>query len=228
MTGDWGGITLEGDGGELTGVLVRYAGERDISPENYYAAVLVTGKDCKVTDSVIEKSGRGIWVQGTGLSISATTIREMTNAHLGVNGIGLWTGTGNVYDLDRIIVSLHADTNTTLPATSDGKAITYRMWGDVTVPIGALTTIEAGVVIKAPTDSNSASANQFRVLGRLKSLGTTGNPVVFTSLQDDEYGGDTNGDGDQTLPMTGDWGGITLEGDGGELTGVLVRYAGER
>ena len=77
----------------------------------------------------------------------------------------------------------------------------YQVSGNLTVASGATLTIQPGAVVKfAAGGSLTVSSN-----GTLDAIGTCSAPIVFTSIKDDEHGGDTNGDGATTSPAAGDW-----------------------
>ena len=50
--------------------------------------------------------------------------------------------------------------------------------------------------------------------GTLEAIGTRAQPIVITSSKDDSYGGDTNGDGDDSMPGGGDWNYLEIIGEG--------------
>ena len=69
-------------------------------------------------------------------------------------------------------------------------------------------TIEAGATIKIMAGGNIIIKGN----GDIIANGTKANPIVFTSVKDDNHGDDTNKDGDNTIPAAGDWGCINLNG----------------
>nr|NQU93935.1 T9SS type A sorting domain-containing protein [Bacteroidota bacterium] len=83
----------------------------------------------------------------------------------------------------------------------------YVLLGIVTVPENLSLTIDPGVVIK------SFDYNHYLLVdGKFIMDGTADDPIVITSIKDDNYGNpmDTNKDGTQTSPVVGDWGGILM------------------
>lgn len=102
------------------------------------------------------------------------------------------------------------------------RGATYEVTNNVTVQNGATLTIPPGTILKFATDTalNVASG------GRLNAIGTRAAPIIFTSLRDDEHGGDSNHDGDSTVPEPGDWAKIsTATGAEAILRHCQILYA---
>ena len=78
----------------------------------------------------------------------------------------------------------------------------------VTIQSGVTLSILPGTIIKMGL-GKSITVNSGAVLD---VQGTRSAPVVFTSILDDDWGGDTNGDGDETFADVGDWHQITGSG----------------
>lgn len=92
----------------------------------------------------------------------------------------------------------------------------------INVAAGATLSLGQGCILKMNFD------RQVTVSGVLTCSGTPGAPVVFTSLEDDSAGGDTNHDGTATLPAPDHWRGVILQSGSASSTLVdtHVRYAG--
>jgi hypothetical protein len=97
---------------------------------------------------------------------------------------------------------------------------------EVTCPViiapGATLTITAGSMIKFYPGTG------LFVGGALNIAGTSANPVILTSMSDDNVGGDTNGDGAQSSPTPGDWIGLRFYSGvpGSTLSGTVVSFGG--
>ena len=116
--------------------------------------------------------------------------------------MGEYTITGNVIDNDATEYRYSPPQTLTSNISSDTRLRGYRTYivsNSVTVASGATLTLQPGSVLKF----NSGCS--LTVNGTLDAKGTLAAPIIFTSLKDDEHGGDTNGDGDKTYPYAGDW-----------------------
>lgn len=77
------------------------------------------------------------------------------------------------------------------------------------IDIFATLIIQEGTIIKF---KEGASFTTVANSGEIVAVGTQIQPVIFTSIYDDEAGGDSNGDGDATFPQRGDWHDIVING----------------
>ncbi len=112
-------------------------------------------------------------------------------------------------------VSGTISTNTTWSAASGP----YIIEGDMTIASSTTLTVGAGTVIKF------SGQNSLKVNGTLKTVGTSGSKVYFTSINDDTVGGDTNGSG--PAPMEEDWKSIIFySGSVGSFDHTTFRYSG--
>ena len=101
-------------------------------------------------------------------------------------------------------ITVSSDINST--TTWDGDK-TYIIEKD-NLYINAELTIEQGAIIKVMSNGNIILHRG----GDIIANGSSAKPIVFTSVKDDNHGGDTNKDGDNTVPAGGDWGYINLNG----------------
>jgi len=91
-----------------------------------------------------------------------------------------------------------------------------------TVATGTVLTIEPGTVIKPYSPYYTA----LKIEGELVAEGAIGTPIVFTSLKDDDYAGDTNNS--TSTPADGDWKDIKFAaGSRGRLSQIIFRYGSD-
>jgi len=111
-------------------------------------------------------------------------------------------------------------TNTTLGPNGAQPDNVYWVTSHLIVESGVILTIEPGVALKF----DGGTSLQLRNNSTLIAIGNPTQRIAFTSLRDDEFGGDTNGDGNGSMPQPGDWGKVW--GSYGILTGIQIGALG--
>lgn len=115
---------------------------------------------------------------------------------------------------------VHVTDNITAPTSWTGDQL-YVI--DNTIYVSAELMIGADTIIKV---TEGASINIEKGGTVLTSDATAEAPCVFTSIKDDSFDGDTNEDSADSSPAPGDWGGISVAGDGSVFHQCEIYYAG--
>jgi hypothetical protein len=230
----------------------------------------ITATDVTLGGNIASDGGSAITSKGVCISLTANpTINDADDQTLEMgSGPGAFTdsytgfdpettyhvrayatnGSSTVYGEDKSFTTLASDGCPIVNVNSGSTAITiatpttwlkgkvYIVTGNVTVT--STLTIEAGTVIKINGARVSVNGS-----GKILANGTAAERIVFTSIYDDSYCGDSNNDGTATTPSKGDWTSLYLNGgtansfkycdflyagknDGGYNNCVLISVAG--
>jgi len=101
-----------------------------------------------------------------------------------------------------------------------GNIYVIRAWDFY---VNSPLTIEAGVIVKFTPDGYWCGLSGD---GVILAGGEGDLPIIFTSIKDDDHGGDNNGDGEDSHPAVADWGTIDLNGASGSIFDYCHFYYG--
>ncbi|MEL6107215.1 MAG: CARDB domain-containing protein, partial [Planctomycetota bacterium] len=234
--GYWESIYLDGPDNVLDNVEVRYAGDTD---GNGVGGGQVGGVQLRreETENATQVTNLRV-IDGYGNGVD---FLEGTPTVIGVHAEG---NAGVPYhielDSNPITSGLTADDN------DGGDQVSHRagaITSDRTLDFPGLPIhfTSATVVVRVDGEGNPATltiapGNVIKVAtghflwadtGNIQATGTPESPIVITAAADDTAGGDSNGDGNATVPFAGSWESIYLDGPNNALSNVEVRYAGD-
>jgi len=150
------------------------------------------------------------------VNISGNTYPIYYNGPGEITVAGINTLTGNTYDV-AFIGHNTISKDWVLPSLD----IPFYFYSNFTIYAGYNLTIESGNILK--------SASSFIVEGSLTAEAAVDESIYFTSRYDDNWGGDSNGDGSTTAPSSQNWGGISFSGseaNTSSLNRCMIRYGG--
>ena len=247
--GNWGGIRFQpGSVGTLDNCTVSYGG--GVLGSN----VVIQSDAVSVMNSNIF-SGRvnGIRIEGTSPSIEnnligfnqqhGISITEFSDQPFALTGNDFQSN-GNIA-IKATVTDATNDIlltgNTYSGGPSDGFQVSGSIAGQVTyqgqkdfpfflddsslsVEPGASLQITPGTVFKGRTYYATIRVQE---TAELMAQGTATDSIVFTSVFDDRYAGDSNNDGTNSQPAPANWGGIEFKaGSSGQLSYCRLDYGG--
>jgi hypothetical protein len=132
-------------------------------------------------------------------------------------------GTALIAGAQTVQITTNVAVNSTWGPTGTVVGTVFWVRNSIAVNSGVRLDIQPGVVVKFDPGRN------LTINGTLKAIGLAPSNIFFTSIKDDAVGGDTNGDGNATVPAASDWAGITFPDaspDNSRFDYCDIRYAG--
>ena len=232
--GDWDGLEFSAtnDNSVLDHSLVHYGGN-----DNTNVSIAVISSSISITNSSVRYSGQdGIEFKNSATGqLNGNEISYNLNNAVSLNGSSNPTISNNTI-INNQNYAVYLEGNS-FPIFENnivyGNAINgigvygnvgsgtwypdfpYIATENLIIESGNILNIQPGCVVKL---SNS---RDFIVRGSLVADATDVDRIVFTSLKDDDHGGDTMQDGGSTRPNPGDWGALYFADTSDDSTSVL-------
>ena len=248
-------IGIENDGGALniqhSNIRDNYKNLFDWVIGSYRGGYGIYNKSgtLSVSDSVIDNSATGILIESGTTTVSNTIIKnnEGYGAGYGIYAFGPepLTLINNTFSNNKRTAYVSASKEFIHGGNiSNDKEKGFRISGyardgstlhsndlpiilddsGIIVKPNEIVTIAPGTIIKL---GGMWRGGHISVQGILIARDTGDEKIYFTSLKDDSVGGDTNGDGNATVPGLKDWNAIFLEaGSKADFDNVTLRYSG--
>lgn len=191
----------------------------------------------KIKHALFEHTNWGIILNGVSHpAVDTNTFHNLTYAPLQISLVSYPSSTqenvvsGSTYRAIGVLdEELVQDVTLSQKTFAGVENIPYYFAGDYTIGTSVVLTLDPGVVLKF---NDYSELKVFR--GLIAEGGATADSIiVFTSIRDDFYGGDSNSDGDATLPGQGyrsTWDGIIYDNQALDnlcrLDHCVIRYAG--
>lgn len=223
-SGDWGGISFgDGSSGVLDSCLVKYGG---YGTYNSLVRTYNTGPNVSLTNSEFTDAQYGLEI--VGLSDPPVTNNVIANCTytpvlMSVSADPTFSGntfTGNgITALGLLTETISVNSHIRKRDVAGYDNITYYLIGDLIMDLGAILTIDPGVVVKMAYSAYT----DILINGGLRAQGTADSMIVFTSMRDDGHGNppDTNDDGSATVPGHSNWGQIAFNATAIDSESVL-------
>lgn len=146
----------------------------------------------KNKDFILENNA---FTRNTNFAVLASLSEEESNITLLRNA-----GTGGAHDGFAVRGTIAGQVDWT-----SNEGFPFIIWDDLTINKGGKLSFAPGSTVKFNDHYDDIIVN-----GTLEAMGTALAPIVFTTLTDDSFEGDTNSDGVATLPAGDQWGAIWL------------------
>jgi len=190
------------------------------------------GTDTVINGNTIKDFQQGFFCEDASPLITNNKLQQSQNTGLRYpyvqRGSSFPSYKGNTIDsncIEGIFVYDEMDSGGTWPNV-EARGWPYVIIDDLIIAEGATLTIPAGTIVKLDYIENREKKVIIEVDGVINAVGTANSPIFFTSNLNDNIGGDSNGDGEDTAPAAGDWGYLRVKNSETQFTNCKFSYGG--